>query len=349
MSVECARDDARLIRLRTALTRWYAANARILPWRHQPGDRARPDPYRVWLSEVMLQQTTVAAVTPYFQRFVDQWPTVADLAAAPEADVLAAWAGLGYYSRARNLIACARAVVAVHGGRFPDSEAALLTLPGVGAYTAAAVAAFAFGERAVPLDANVARVLARLFALPTPLPAGRAAMLAAAQPLWPETDGGDFGQAMMDLGSAICTARRPRCLLCPLAEDCAARASGEPERFPARTVKAARPERHGRAWWWERDGAVWLVRRPARGLLGGMRALPGGAWGDAVPPLAGAEPLGAVRHVFTHFALTLALDRVDTLPDGQDAGEWWPIDRLDDAGLPTLYRRAATLALAGAG
>ncbi|OZA91588.1 MAG: A/G-specific adenine glycosylase, partial [Erythrobacter sp. 34-65-8] len=207
---------------------WYDRHARDLPWRAPPGTPA-PDPYRVWLSEVMLQQTTVAAVKPYFARFTSRWPTVEALAAAPDEDVMAAWAGLGYYSRARNLVKAARAVAEL--GRFPDSEAALRALPGLGAYTAAAVAAIAFGQRAVVVDANVERVVARLFAIDEPLPGARRPIRAAADTITPAERAGDFAQAMMDLGATICTPRDPRCLLCPLAEPCAARASGDPARY----------------------------------------------------------------------------------------------------------------------
>jgi A/G-specific adenine glycosylase len=258
----------------SALLAWYDAHARHLPWRSRPG-APPPDPYRVWLSEVMLQQTTVAAVIPYFEKFTSRWPSVEALAAAEQAEVMAAWAGLGYYARARNLLACARAVAAM-GGRFPDSEPELRALPGLGDYTAAAVAAIAFGRRAVVIDANVERVVARLFAIAEPLPAARKAIRAAADKITPDERAGDFAQAMMDLGAQVCTARSPRCLICPLAQGCAARASGEPERFPVKAAKKAKLLRKGRAWWIEREGAVYLVRRPGKGMLGGMRALPVG-------------------------------------------------------------------------
>jgi A/G-specific adenine glycosylase len=343
----------------TDLLNWYAASARALPWRTPPGgaagdNGARPDPYRVWLSEVMLQQTTVAAVTPYFTTFTARWPTVSDLAAAPDADVLAAWAGLGYYSRARNLIACARRVVADHGGQFPDDLAGLRALPGIGDYTAAAISSIAFGSDAIPVDANIERVVARLFAIATPLKQARAAICAAARTIWPPSaqgnwpaaaNGGDFAQALMDLGARICTSRAPACDRCPLARHCTARAQGIATALPVKPAKKVRPERHGRALWIERDGMVRLVRRPPTGLLGGMRALPGDAWTDtAQAPAPGTTPLGQVRHIFTHFALTLSLDYAPerAAPDG--AGEWWPIATLDAAGLPTLYRRAALLA-----
>ncbi len=324
-----------------ALLDWYEAHARALPWRAPPG-QAASDPYRVWLSEVMLQQTTVAAVKPYFAAFTARWPTVEALAAANEADVMAAWAGLGYYSRARNLVKAARAVAARAGG-FPDSEAELRALPGLGPYTAAAVAAIAFGRRAVVVDANVERVVARLFAISDPLPGGRKAIRAAAETVTPDKRAGDFAQAMMDLGATICTPREPRCLLCPLAQVCKGRKTGEPGRFPVKSAKKAKPQRRGRAYWIENGGAVWLVRREGKGMLGGMRALPGDGWsvradGAGAPS---GEPLGLVRHGFTHFDLELSVERLAE-PVGE--GEWWPLERLGEAGLPTLFAKAARLA-----
>ena len=327
---------------------WFDAHARTLPWRYRPGETA--DPYRVWLSEVMLQQTTVPAVRPRFAAWVARWPDVASLAAADEADVMAAWAGLGYYARARNLVKAARAVVADHGGAFPRTEAALATLPGLGAYTAAAVAAIAFGARAVVVDANVERVVARLFAIATPLPAARPAIRAAADTITPDARAGDFAQAMMDLGSGICTARKPRCLLCPLAQDCRGRAEGDPERLPVKRAKAAKPQRHGTVFWLEHDARVLLVRRPDTGLLGGMRALPTGPWADAPPGLT-APPAAAawrmlapqVAHGFTHFDLDLRL-AVARAADHEVRGiegEWWPVDDLAAAGLPTVFAKAA--------
>lgn len=324
----------------------YDAHARVLPWRSPPG-APPPDPYRVWMSEVMLQQTTVAAVKGYFDRFTTRWPTVAALAAADDADVMAEWAGLGYYARARNLLACARAVVAEHGGRFPDTEAGLRTLPGIGPYAAAAIAAIAFGRRAVVVDGNVERVITRLYALETPLPAAKPEIAARTDALTPDRRVGDFAQAMMDLGATICTPRNPACVICPVATDCKGRT--EAERFPVKRPKAAKPERTGTAWWIERDGHVLLVRRPDKGLLGGMRALPGCDWrGTGVAPVSGLnmEGLGAVVHVFTHFRLTLSVERASA--EGVDpdiAGEWWPIDRLHEAGLPTVFAKAAQLAM----
>lgn len=337
----------------SALLAWYDRHARALPWRAPPGAQPPVDdswPYRVWLSEVMLQQTTVAAVKPYFAAFTGRWPTVEALAAAPEEEVMAAWAGLGYYSRARNLVKCARAVAELGG--FPESEAELRKLPGLGDYTAAAVAAIAFGRRAVVVDANVERVVARLFAIETSLPAARKAIRAHADAITPGERAGDFAQAMMDLGSGICTPRDPKCLLCPLSNGCEARQRGEPARYPFKAPKKARPQRSGTAWWIERDGRVWLVRRPGRGMLGGMRALPDDGWsargdGHGEPPLSGEwRETGAVRHGFTHFDLDLRVMalRGHARPSGD--GEWWPIDHLEAAGLPTLFVKAARRALA---
>ncbi|WEK47511.1 MAG: A/G-specific adenine glycosylase [Candidatus Andeanibacterium colombiense] len=325
---------------------WYRSHARSLPWRAPPGSRA-PDPYRVWLSEVMLQQTTVGAVIPYFAKFLALWPSVEALAAAPEADVMAAWAGLGYYSRARNLVACARAVAQL--GAFPETEEGLRALPGLGAYTAAAVAAIAFGKRAVVVDANVERVVARLFAISDPLPGGRAAIRAATDSITPEQGAGDFAQALMDLGTAICTPRDPKCLLCPLSAECAGRAGGDPARFPVKAAKKPKPERVGTAFWIERDGKVWLVTRPPSGMLGGMRALPDDGWiarqdGSGKPPVTGGwREAGAVKHTFTHFHLTLRLWVLDAEGEPEGPGEWWPVERLEQAGLPTVFLKAARL------
>ena len=314
------------------LLQHYVDNFRRLPWRAPPGSPP-PEPYRVWLSEVMLQQTTVATVRPRFERFLERWPTVEALAAAPEADVMQEWAGLGYYARARNLIACAREVAAMGG--FPTDEAGLRKLPGVGAYTAAAVAAIAFGEPVVPVDTNVERVVSRLEAL-----ADRAAIPAAAKALLPKSRAGDWAQALMDLGASICRPKAPLCGKCPLAADCKAFALGTPEAFPAAKAKKVRPQRYGIAWWTERDGHVWLVRRPAKGMLGGMAALPGPDWqGEPIPTPA----IVRVTHVFTHFALDLAIV-TNAEPTGE--GWWQPLDRLGEAGLPTLYRRAADAVMA---
>jgi len=329
------------------LLAWYGRHARALPWRNLPGSSA-PDPYRVWLSEVMLQQTTTAAVAPYYARFLARWPTVEALAAAPDEEVMSAWAGLGYYSRARNLIEAARAVASA--GAFPNTEAGLRKLPGVGAYIAAAVAAIAFGRRAVVVDANVERVVSRLFAIAQPLPTARKPIRAAADVVTPEDRAGDFAQAMMDLGATICTPRDPRCLLCPLAGHCAARAEGDPARYPVKAPKRAKPLRRGAALWIERDRLVWLVRRAATGMLGGMRGLPDDGWsakgdGGGVP-LGEWRQAGTVRHGFTHFNLDLAVLIATSASEPAGEGEWWPIDRIGEAGLPTLFVKAAQRALA---
>ena len=319
----------------TRLLQHYVDNFRRLPWRSGPGE-APPDPYRVWLSEVMLQQTTVAAVAPRFERFVARWPTIEALAAAPDEDILSEWAGLGYYARARNLVACAREVV--RRGGFPRCAAELRTLPGIGDYTAAAIAAIAFGEAVPVVDTNIRRVAARLHALAEP---GAAQITAIVAGMTPPDRPGDFAQAMMDLGATICRPKAPQCVSCPLAEQCAGAALGTPESFPAKKPKRVRPLRHGTAWWIERNGAVWLVRRPPTGLLGGMPALPGSEWGDQPEAANGAE-LGSVRHVFTHFALDLRIERRSAIAGD---GWWQPIDSLERAGLPTLYRRAVEVAL----
>jgi len=322
----------------TRLLQHYVDNFRRLPWRSPPGDTA-PDPYRVWLSEVMLQQTTVAAVAPRFERFIGRWPTVEALASASDEAVLSEWAGLGYYARARNLIACAREVA--RRGGFPRSAAELRALPGLGDYTSAAIAAIAFGEPVAVVDTNVRRVASRLHALAEPSAGDITRIVADLTPL---DRAGDFAQAMMDLGATICRPKAPLCETCPLAGECTARALGTPEAFPVRKIKADRPHRHGTAWWIERDGTVWLVRRPASGLLGGMAALPGSEWIAQPPPEANAA-LGTVRHVFTHFSLDLRVERRAS-PVGD--GWWQPIETLDESGLPTLYRRAAAVALHGA-
>jgi A/G-specific adenine glycosylase len=264
--------------LRRDLLAWYDAHARRLPWRTPPGSGERPDAYRVWLSEVMLQQTTVPHATPYFERFTARWPTVEALAAAEDGELMAAWAGLGYYARARNLLACARAVAGEHDGVFPDTEAGLLGLPGVGGYTAAAVAAIAFNRPTNVVDGNVERVVARLHAVETPLPAAQPELKRRAGALVADERPGDWAQALMDLGATVCRPKAPLCGRCPVRAHCAAYATGAPESYPRRTQRAERPRRHGVAYRIEREGAVALVRRPAKGLLGGMLGLPTSEW-----------------------------------------------------------------------
>jgi A/G-specific adenine glycosylase len=340
------------------LLAWYDRSARRLPWRVGPAERAagvRPDPYRVWLSEVMLQQTTVAAVGRYFDRFTTLWPTVEALAAAPRETVLAEWAGLGYYARARNLHACAQAVAA--RGGFPETEAALRELPGVGAYTAAAIAAIAFDRPAVVVDGNVERVVARLHAIGTPLPDAKPEIRARTADLSPETRPGDFAQAMMDLGATICVPKRPACGVCPWVAACAGRAQGVAPDLPAKRPKAAKPTRRGAAFVALRaDGAVLVETRPETGLLGGMSGPPCTDWTEAGPDaaaLAAAAPLSATwtpapaeaRHVFTHFALRLTVLTARVGPDARPArGRFEPAAAARKAA-PTALRKALELGL----
>ena len=338
-------------RIRAALLGWYDAHARSLPWRVGPADHARglsADPYRVWLSEVMLQQTTVPHATSYFLDFTRRWPTVADLAAAPEADVMAAWAGLGYYARARNLIACARVVAKDHAGVFPETEEGLLGLPGVGPYTAAAIAAIAFDRPSNVVDGNVERVVSRLYAVQDPLPASKPELKALAAELVRAQRPGDWAQALMDLGATVCRPKAPLCDRCPVAFACAALAEGNPESYPRKTAKAERPRRHGAAFVLTHQGRVALERRPPRGLLGGMLGLPTTDWGAtrpapaeiraAAPVKADWRPLAPVEHVFTHFALTLEVWRAEA-GSANPSLEWLPIDEAGQA-LPSVFLKA---------
>ena len=317
------------------LLQHYVDNFRRLPWRAAPGEPP-PDPYRVWLSEVMLQQTTVAAVRPQFEQFVTRWPTIENLAAATDEEILSEWAGLGYYARARNLTACAREVA--RRGAFPTTAAALRQLPGIGDYTSAAIAAIAFDEKAAAVDTNVQRVVARLHALREPSKDQVATLLLD---MLPDGRTGDFTQAMMDLGATICRPKAPMCSKCPLQPHCLAFRNGQPEHYPALKVRRQRPHKYGAAYWTDRNGEVWLVRRPPKGMLGGMAALPGSEWTDAA--VQDLNSIGTVRHVFTHFSLDL---QVVLRPEPTAEGWWHPISELPRAGLPTLYRRAAEIALA---
>jgi A/G-specific adenine glycosylase len=340
----------------TALLAWYDRDRRDLPWRAAPG--ARTDPYRVWLSEVMLQQTTVAAVIRYYSAFLARWPDIGALAAAPLESVLEAWAGLGYYARARNLHACAQVVAGEHGGRFPDSESGLQALPGIGAYTAAAIAAIAFNRAAVVVDGNVERVMARLFAVEEPLPAAKPILRAHAATLSPERRPGDYAQAVMDLGATLCARGRPRCEACPWAEVCRGHALGIAATLPKRTPRKARPLRRGIAFWITRDdGAVLLARRPPQGLLGGMIEVPSTEWRERAPDPGSAiveAPLaaddwqllpGLVRHTFTHFELELAVMAGKAVANAD--GLWRDPWQLDGEALPSVMRKVVAHALEG--
>ena len=332
---------------------WYDAHARLLPWRAKPGET--PEPYHVWLSEIMLQQTTVTTVKPYFEKFLTLFPDIFALAAAEDEAVMAAWAGLGYYSRARNLLKCAGEIVATHDGVFPDTEDALLALPGIGPYTAAAIAAIAFNRPAAPVDGNIERVLARLYKLETPLPALKAEVKAQNQKIVPHDRPGDFAQAMMDLGATVCTPKRPDCLICPWRDICTARAATIAETLPKRAPKKPKPERAGVLFWLENArGDVLMARRPDKGLLGGMLVFPSTGWdapNDArLPDLLPTEMQAAwtpldveIVHVFTHFRLTLK-PVAQTAPKGwrKPAGfEWVSPSDFADRALPGLMMKAA--------
>ena len=330
---------------------WYDGHARVLPWRMPPGSGARPDPYGVWLSEVMLQQTTVAAVRGYYTRFLDLWPSVEALAAADDGQVMGEWAGLGYYARARNLLKCARAVVA--RGGFPQDRAGLETLPGIGPYTAAAIAAIAFDAPEVVVDGNVERVMARLFAVEEPLPRAKAVLRQKAALMTPDRRPGDYAQAVMDLGATVCTPKSPACGLCPWAGACRGCALGLAAGLPRRAPKAAKPVRLGHAYLARRADGAWLLeRRPDSGLLGGMLGWPGSDWSAApspAPPLAADwRELGAeVRHTFTHFHLRLRVHLAEVGPDSQpDRGHFLPAVEFRPAHLPTAMRKAYDIARA---
>jgi A/G-specific adenine glycosylase len=333
--------------------RWWDRHRRALAWRAPPGETL--DPYRVWLSEVLLQQTTAQSATPYYQVFIAKWPRVEDLAAAPIEAVVGAFAGLGYYSRARNLHACAREI-ARRGGRFPCEEADLRALPGVGAYTAAAIAAIAFGRPTAPVDGNIARILARLIALDEPIARARAQINAAARSLAPSRRAGDFAQALMDIGATICRPRAPDCPSCPLARDCAALKTGEPGAYPRRAVAKAKPRREGAVYFARRsDGAFLARRRPARGLLASTVELPGTAWSSEGPrgELANLAPViaswrrlpGTVEQAFTHFALTLTVF-AGTFEGGAPEGHFWVApEAVSEAGFSSAMRKAVEHAL----
>jgi A/G-specific adenine glycosylase len=347
------------------LLAWYHVSARVLPWRARGG--VKPDPYRVWLSEIMLQQTRVETVLPYYAKFLARWPDITALANARQEEVLSAWAGLGYYARARNLHACAKAVVAEFSGSFPEEESELRRLPGIGAYTSAAIAAIAFGKKASPVDGNIERVMSRLFAVEEKLPAAKKTLSRLAAEMTPSHRAGDFAQALMDLGATICTPKRPACGICPWMDACLARARGDQETFPRKTGKVEGRLRKGAAFVVLReDGQILLRTRPAKGLLAGMTEIPGSEWSaeykesDALrfapplPPVAGArEKLkwqklpGAVRHVFTHFPLELAiyLARVPAKQGAPKDMRFVPLGLLDNEALPSVMRKVIAHAL----
>ena len=339
------------------LLEWYDVHARAMPWRVPPAARVagvRPDPYRIWLSEVMLQQTTVATVRDYFQRFTARWPTVADLAAAADADVMGEWAGLGYYARARNLLKCARAVVADHDGHFPADHAALLKLPGIGPYTAAAVSSIAFDLPFTVLDGNVERVMARLYDIHTPLPAAKPELMTRAEALTPTTRPGDYAQAVMDLGATICTPKSPACGICPWRDPCLARRNGTAAELPKKAPKKPKPIRHGTVYLGQRADGAWLLEtRPDKGLLGGMLGWPGTDWieadgprpADTPPASADWQPLaGEVRHTFTHFHLMLTVMHAPLPEDTVPArGHFVVRDDFRPSDLPTVMRKAYDL------
>ncbi|WP_299700901.1 A/G-specific adenine glycosylase [uncultured Tateyamaria sp.] len=342
--------------LSSELLDWYDVHARKMPWRVGPADRkagVRPDPYAVWMSEIMLQQTTVAAVTEYFKRFIARWPTVTDLATAEDSEVMGEWAGLGYYARARNLLKCARAVVADHDGAFPADHAALLKLPGIGPYTAAAIASIAFGLRHVVVDGNVERVMARMFDEHTPLPASKPILTEHADKLTPQNRPGDHAQAVMDLGATICTPKSPACGICPWRDPCKARAVGTAPELPKKTPKKAKPIRHGTVYLAQRSDGAWLVEtRPDKGLLGGMMGWPGSDWVDTSQPRPLNAPLetdwikleGEVRHTFTHFHLILDVMVATVSNTEPERGYYLPRDKFRPSDLPTVMRKAFDLA-----
>lgn len=326
---------------------WFNSNRRSLPWR----TKGRRDPYKVWLSEVMLQQTTVVAVIPYLERFLARWPDVHSLAEAKLDDVLKEWAGLGYYARARNLHQTAKIIAGERGGGFPETAAELTKLPGIGAYTAKAIAAIAYGERTLPLDGNVTRVLARVFGIRRPLPQARRKIEENAAGLVPEDRPGDFAEALMDLGATVCTPKRPKCPACPLRRECAGAASGQPENFPARAAKRTRPKRRATVFWVETKGRVLVRRRPPSGLLGGMLELPSTDWktGKGGPPVKASwrKLPGIVRHAFTHFDLELTVKKARLENEPKDAEEFWiPKNALLGEAFPTVMKKVIRKALA---
>ncbi len=333
----------------SALLGWYDRHARALPWRIGPSDSAkgqRQDPYKVWLSEIMLQQTTVAAVIPYYESFTQRWPTVGDLALASDDAVRSAWAGLGYYRRAANLHACAK-VVKERGGSFPKTASDLKDLPGIGDYTSAAIASIAFGEPVPVVDGNVERVMTRLFRLSTPVPKVKREVTDRVAAMVPADRPGDFAQAMMDLGATICTPKKPACALCPWREHCAAAKAGDMEDYPVKAPKKAKPRRLGAALVVVRsDGAVWCEQRPTAGLLPGMTQVPTTEWSAETPDAYDeAQKVGVIEHVFTHFALTLDVYRRDSETRPTQNGWWSGPEAIREEAWPTVMVKVLKAAL----
>lgn len=337
------------------LLNWYDKHRRTLPWRAE--DKEQAEPYHVWLSEIMLQQTTVATVKSYFEKFLKLWPTVEELAAAPQEDVLKEWAGLGYYARARNLHKCAQTIVLEHGGNFPNSEIALKNLPGVGDYTAAAVAAIAFGEPAAVVDGNIERITSRIFRIKTPLPAAKKEIKEQVTKLTPNSRPGDFAQAMMDLGASLCSPKKPSCLLCPVSSFCQAKEIGDMEHYPVKAPKKVKPTRRAISFWLVHDGHVLLERRPPKGLLGGMPGLFSTPWVERNDFPSKQEWLehrpsedyfkdfeGEAKHTFTHFhLLTRLVVAKASVKLNIENGFWHPIEELGSVGLPTVFRKITKL------
>ncbi|MCU0819377.1 MAG: A/G-specific adenine glycosylase [Beijerinckiaceae bacterium] len=339
-----------------ALLAWYDRAGRDLPWRVKSG---RAEPYRIWLSEIMLQQTTVEAVKPYFAKFLATWPDVTALALAEDQAVMTAWAGLGYYARARNLLACARAVARDFGGRFPETEEGLRALPGIGAYTAAAIAAIAFGERAIVIDGNIERVITRIAAIDTPLPKAKPEIRAVLEGMVPADRPGDFAQSLMDLGATICTPKSPSCLICPLAEACVARARGQATAFPVKPAKKGKKALQSLAFVvLDPQSRILLSTRPAKGLLAGMAEVPNTAW-SAGPSGLQAAPLAAdwqrlnqpVIHIFTHIDLRMeiAVARLSAVTPALEGMRWVDVGKLDSEPVPTLFRKVIEAGLRALG
>ncbi len=346
------------------LLAYYDDNARDLPWRIGPksSPNKKINPYHVWLSEIMLQQTTVNAVIPYFEEFTARWPDFKALAVAADAKIMAAWAGLGYYARARNLIKCARIVSHDYDGTLPQDEDELRKLPGIGDYTAAAIASFAFGKRALVMDANIERVITRLFEISTPLPKAKIEIKAALDDIVPQERAGDFAQAMMDLGASLCSVKNPKCDQCPIYSLCTTGQLGTAAFYPVKAIKKAKPMRSGMAWWIEYDDKVLLVKRDEKSMLGGMMALPDDGWnarrdGDGALIIALKDMQirkimqhdALVQHSFTHFSLKLKLTSIELIQDNildeqmKEKAIWWPIKDIDTAGLPTLFAKAVKI------